>query len=86
MKTVFNRAYYLIWQIIKNNPITKLYVCEEWLEMIINHAIQLEEDTVHLTLKEILQNNDEVVTKFLRKNDNYLVKRILNIFNLKPPH
>ena len=41
---------------------------------------------MHLTLKEILQNNDEVVTKFLRKNDNYLVKRILNIFNLKPPH
>jgi hypothetical protein len=27
-----------------------------------------------------------VVTKFLKKKDNYLVKRILNIFNLKPPH
>eukprot|EP00919_Chromeraceae_sp_WS-2016_P022345 GHVR01053080.1.p1 GENE.GHVR01053080.1~~GHVR01053080.1.p1 ORF type:complete len:110 (+),score=2.37 GHVR01053080.1:2442-2771(+) len=26
-KTVFNRAYYLILQIIKNNPITKIYVC-----------------------------------------------------------
>lgn len=33
-----------------------------------------------------MQNNDEVVTKFLLQNDNYLVKRILNIFNLKPPH
>jgi hypothetical protein len=41
LKTVFNRAYYLILQIIKNNPITKLYVCESWLPDIINHAIQL---------------------------------------------
>ncbi len=30
LKTVFNRAYYLILQIIRNNPITKIYVCEEW--------------------------------------------------------
>ena len=41
---------------------------------------------MHLTLSEILQNNDEVVTKFLKENDNYLVKRIINIFALKPPH
>lgn len=38
-KTVFTRAYYLILQIIKNNPITKLYVCEDWLHIILNHAI-----------------------------------------------
>jgi len=31
LKQVFNRAYYLVWQIIKNNPITKIYVCEDWL-------------------------------------------------------
>ena len=39
-KTVFNRAYYLILQIIKDNPITKLYVCEDWLHIILNHAIE----------------------------------------------
>lgn len=39
-KRVFNRAYYLILQIIKNNPITKLYVCEDWLSIILNHAIE----------------------------------------------
>lgn len=38
-KTVFIRAYTLILQIIKNNPITKLYVCEDWLGIILNHAI-----------------------------------------------
>jgi hypothetical protein len=27
LKTVFNRAYYFIWQIIKGNSITKIYVC-----------------------------------------------------------
>ena len=42
-KTTFNRAYYLILQIIKNNPITKLYVCESWLDIILDHAIQNEE-------------------------------------------
>lgn len=50
LKQVFNRAYYLVWQIIKNNPITKIYVCEDWLDIILDHAIQLEEDTVHDTL------------------------------------
>ena len=42
-KEVFNRAYYLILQIIKNNPMTKLYVCESWLSIILDHAIQNEE-------------------------------------------
>ena len=46
-KRVFNRAYYLILQIIKDNQITKLYVCEDWLPIILNHAIENEEDTVH---------------------------------------
>jgi hypothetical protein len=41
LKKVFNRAYYLIWQIIKDNPITKIYVCEDWLRIILDHAIQL---------------------------------------------
>lgn len=85
LKTVFNRAYYLIWQIIKDNQITKIYVCD-WLDIILDHAIQLEEETVHATLNEILQNNDEVVTKFLKENNNQLVQRIINIFALKPPH
>jgi hypothetical protein len=83
---VFNRAYYFIWQIIKGNSITKLYVCEDWIDIILDHAIQLEEDTVHDCLNEILQNNDEVVNKFLSKDNNKLVQRIINIFALKPPH
>lgn len=41
---------------------------------------------MHATLNEILQNNDEVVTKFLKENNNQLVQRIINIFALKPPH
>ena len=61
-QTVFNQAYYFIWQIIKGNSLTKLYVCEDWIDIILDHAIQLEEDTVHECLNEILQNNDEVVT------------------------
>ena len=83
---MFNRAYYFIWQIIKGNRITKLYVCEDWLDIILDHAIQLEEDTVHACLNEILHNNDEVVTKFLSEDDHKLVQRIINIFALKPPH
>ncbi len=83
---MFNRAYYFIWQIIKGNRITKLYVCEDWLDIILDHAIQLEEDTVHACLNEILRNNDEVVTKFLSEDGNKLVQRIINIFALKPPH
>lgn len=86
LKTVFNRAYFFIWQIIKGNRITKLYVCEDWLDIILNQAIQLEEDTVHACLNEILNINDEVVTKFLNEDDHKLVQRIINIFALKPPH
>ncbi len=40
MKLTFNRAYYLVLQIIKGNPITKLYVSESWLHIILDHAIQ----------------------------------------------
>ena len=85
-KTVFNRAYYLILQIIKDNPITKLYVCEDWLHIILNHAIENEEDTVHETLNEILQSNELVVAKFLKANNKHLAARIINVFTLKPPH
>jgi len=49
-KVVFYRTYFLILQIIKNNPITKLYVCEDWLDIILNHAIENEEEIVHETL------------------------------------
>ena len=41
---------------------------------------------MHNTLNEILQNNDVVVTKFLRANNNKLVQSIIAIFALKPPH
>lgn len=85
-KTVFNRAYYLILQIIKDNPITKLYVCEDWLQIILNHAIENEEDTVHETLNEILQSNELVLAKFLKANNKHLASRIINVFTLKPPH
>jgi hypothetical protein len=37
---VFARAYFLILQIIKYNPITKLYVCEGWLQIILSHTVQ----------------------------------------------
>jgi hypothetical protein len=80
------RAYYLILQIIKNNPITKLYVCEDWLNIILNHAIENEEDIVHETLTEILQSNELVVAKFLKANNRQLIMRIINVFSLKPPH
>lgn len=50
LKKVYNRAYCLVWQIIKGNPITKIYVCEDWLDIILDHAIQNEEETVHATL------------------------------------
>ena len=63
-----------------------MYVCETWLGIILDHAIQNEEERVHETLNEILQSNELVVTKFLKAKNNQLVQRIIDIFTLKPPH
>ena len=41
---------------------------------------------MHETLNEILQNNDVVVTKFLKAKEKKLVQSIIGIFALKPPH
>lgn len=82
-KTVFNRCYSLILQMIRNNPVVKLYVAEEWLQTILRNAIQIEEHNSHVALNEILRSNEAVVDKFLLDS---LLSQILEVFILKPPH
>ena len=49
-KSIFNNCYFLVFQIIKDNPTTKLYVSERWLDIILKNAIEIEEKTTHVAL------------------------------------